>query len=229
MRILWLPLVMAACTSSSPVAHLAELQNGPIVGTSNGFGFTYDTTVDCFELSSDVHGTVDGAPLSFEVGGLRTSPDATTCASIQVDFPAVLANNAKTSFELSDGATTWSFGVEHLAPLQWTVTSPHDAVEGSDFTVGFAPTPPGVGLELVSITPTEIYVSPFEGAPRPGTNTVHIDAGYWSGEQEPGSGSPATGTLEIQVGPLVVDGCPVASCEFSTQPQPTKPVTIVVP
>jgi len=208
---------------------LADLRNATIAGTDSGFGFGY-SSVNCYELSSDVHGTVDGAPLSFDVGGLQAAPDATFCADILVNFPGSLANHAVTSVELSDGDTTWRFGVERLAPSQWTVTSPLDAVEGSDFTVGFAPTPPSVALERVFITPSEIYISPFDGTPAAGTNTVHIDAGYWSGEDEPGSGGPVHGTVAIQVGPLAVDGCPVSSCEFSAQtPAPAQPVTIVVP
>ena len=220
-------LLVPACTST-PNVKLADLKNVQIAGTETGFGLNLESSAGCPQLSSDVHGTVDGAPLTIYDGGEQNAPDADYCAGINIEFPAALANNAVTSIELTDGDTTWHFGVEKLAPPQWTVSAPLDAVEGSDVTVGWAPTVTGVELDWVFIQPSKIYISPFEGQPAPGSNTVHIDAGYWSDEDEPGSGQPVPGTLSIQVGPLAVDGCPVGSCTFATTTN-TQPITIVVP
>ncbi len=230
MRTLWLLLLVPACAPDSPIARLADLPNPSIAGMETGFGIEYDTSVDCFQLSSDVHGTVDGQPLSFTDGGWRNAgEDGNVCDGIGINFPTTLANNAVTSIEMTDGETTWRFGVEGLAPSAWTVTAPVDAIEGSDVTVGFSPTPPGVELSLIYIAPDGIGISPFAGQPN-GSNTVHIDAGYWSDEDEGAPGETMPATLLIQLSPLTVDGCPIASCSFETDtPDPAVPITVVIP
>src|ERR1051325_11326798 len=130
-------VAFSACAPSSPIATLADLRNARIEGTDGGFGIVVGIAGTCFELSSEVHGTVDGAPLTIYRGGLQETPDADVCAGMNIALPSGLANNAVTTLELSDDDTTWSFGVERLAPSQWTVTAPSQAVEGSDVTVSF--------------------------------------------------------------------------------------------
>jgi hypothetical protein len=228
MRTLWFLLLVPACTPSSPIARLADLPDPQLLGQQDGFAINYDTSVDCFTLSSDVHGTVDGQPVTLSTGGWQSYPDGDECQTIGVGFPA-LANETVTSIELTDGDTTWSFGVEMLAPSAWTISAPLDAVEGSDVTVNFAPTPPGVALSEIFIEPDGVGIEPFAAMPN-AANTVHIDAGYWSAEDEATPGETMPATVLVQLAPLTVDGCPVASCSFETEtPNPAPPITIVIP
>ncbi|HEY1552487.1 MAG TPA: hypothetical protein VGG28_31885 [Kofleriaceae bacterium] len=230
MRTPWWLLLVPACTPSSPIARLADLPDPQFAGTQDGFNLRYDTSVDCFTLSSDVHGTVDGQPLAFSAGGWRDAgEDGNICDGISVVFPSALANTTATSIELADGETTWSFGVEMLAPSAWTITPPLDAVEGSDVTVSFAPNPPGVVLSEIFIEPDGVGIEPFVAIPN-SADTVHIDAGYWSAQDQATPGETLPATVLVQLAPLTVDGCPVASCSFETEtPDPAPPITIVIP
>ena len=230
MRWLWFLILIPACTPASPVARLADLPKPQITGVETGFGIEYDASVDCFELSSDVTGTVDGKSVSFMHGGWRSTPDGNTCDGIGANFPAPLANKAVTSIELTDGDTTWAFGVEGLAPPAWTVTAPAVVTEGGDFTVSVAPAAAGVAITSVFIEPDMVGVIPFAATPS-GAGSVHIDAGYWSSEDEAPHGGTLTATLEVELGPLVIQGCTVpAGCEFSTHtPDPARSVTVDIP
>lgn len=216
---------IAACAPQSPIARLADFPEPRIAGTEVGFNLDYDVNVDCFELSSDVHGVVDGRPLTVSArGGSRdiVGPDA--CDGISFRFPP-LADRAVTSIELFDDDTTWSFEVTRLAPARWTMTAPDVVREGQDVVVTV--TPADAEVEFVYIAPDQVGLSPFVAKPDE-ANTVHIDADYWSITDASLRGTSLAGTIAVSI-VVVVTGCEeLVNCSFRTHP-PETPVTIVIP
>jgi len=219
---------LAACEPSSPTARLADLPDPRIPGSAGGFWLDYDRSMDdCFELSSDVHGTVDGKPLIIDRGGLRSTPHGDVCDRIGFRFPAAIANQPATSITLADGETTWAFSVAGLAPGQWTISAPASVTEGGDLTVSYAPVTAGVAIRFVYLDRRAIGVVT---ASTTDSMTIHIEAGEWSSHDSALHGTSMPGTVGVQLSPLPVTNCPATQCDFMTDtPEPARPITIVIP
>lgn len=234
MRVSCLAFV-AACAPSTPSAKLADLPSPQVGGSfeatsGGGLVLGYDTSVDCYSLSTAVHATVDGEEMTVTSrGGWRNTIDGNECDPIWLEFPQrTLADHAVTSIVLDDGTTTWSVGVEGLAPSRWSfaLTTAHVA-EGSDFTVQYGPAAAGVALGSIFIDRAGIEP---EVAHTADSETVHIDAGYWSEIDPTLHGTTKQAALEADLGPLVVHGCDGFACGFSTTiPDPALPIQIAIP
>lgn len=219
----------AGCTPSSPEARLADLPAPKLIGSSQGVGIDYDTHVDCFQLASQVTGTVDHHPMVANRGGWRSTAEHDVCDGVSFSFPTPLDANTVTSIELADGESTWHVEVQGLAPRSWTVATPATVTEGSDVTVHVAPAVPNVAINFVYLEPNAVGIVPFAAAPT--GDTVHIDAGYWSSYDEAASGSTMKATIAVELGPLPSLRCEGPErCDFVTNtPDPGHPVTIVIP
>jgi hypothetical protein len=219
----------AACTPQSSIARLADLPSPQLLGGRNGVNLDYDHHAGCFELSSAVHGTIDGAPITdIHRGGLRSTWEGDECDPIQFLFPRPLANLPTTALELVDGETTWSIGIDGLAPRRWTVTAPATVTEGGDVTVSFAPATPGVELAFVFIDNASINHVVGRTAD---SLTVHIDVGRYSLSHPELHGTTMQSTLEVELTSLPTRGCEaVTRCEFFAEtPDPELPVSVVIP
>ena len=192
-------------------------------------GIDYDTHVDCFQLASQVTGTVDNHPMVVNRGGWRSTPTHDVCDGISFNFSTPLEANPVTAIELADGESTWHVEVEGLAPSSWTIATPPTVTEGSDVTVHFAPDVPSVAIKFIYLEPNAVGIVPFAAAPT--GDTVHIDAGYWSSYNEPAHGSTMQATIAVKLGPLPSLRCEGPErCDFVTNtPDPAHPVTIMIP
>ena len=222
LKLVALAALFAGCTTGSSQAMLSDLPSPKVSGTNQSFGIDYDTSGGCYELAPQVTATVDGNAVALGRGG-QTNNNAFNgngCIGMGFTF-AIDLHEPVTSFVLADGQSTWNIDVANLAPDNWTAVASPTVTEGSDVTVAFSPTLPGVAIADVTITPDGLVQ--FTQAPT--NNTVHIAAGYWSGETS-GSQLPGTIALDLTVPAKRCTG--PASCSFVATTQ-TSRTTIAVP
>lgn len=219
---------VAGCTSGSSVARLADLPSPRVVGTNTSLGIEYDTSVGCFTLAPEVTATIDGQSVAITGGGSSGGAfDGKDCSGIGGTFANLFGTNeAVTSIVLADGESTWNLDIQGLAPSSWSIQTPTTVTEGGDVAVAYEPALPGVGVNLIDVSPDGGI--PFSQAPT--GNTAHIPAGYWTQSDHAQPGSQLQGAIDVELGPLPVQCSGPQSCSFTTTtPNPANRTTIAIP